>query len=158
MPRPHKCRRIEGSPAATVYKPAGVPRCSLEEIIITLDEFEAMRLADYEGLYQEDAAARMNVSRQTFGNIIDGAHRKVADCLVNGKALRIEGGNVEIDNRLFSCMACSHEWMLPYGTGRPDSCPACGGLDFRRIDKGGGRGKCGQGRPGERCGKKGGDK
>lgn len=62
---------------------------------MTLDELEALRLADLDGLYQETAAARMGVSRQTFGNIIERAHRKVADALVNAKALRIEGGHVQ---------------------------------------------------------------
>ncbi len=61
---------------------------------MSLDEYEAIRLADLEGLYQEQAASRMNISRQTFGRIIESAHRKVADVLVNGKALKIEGGDV----------------------------------------------------------------
>jgi predicted DNA-binding protein (UPF0251 family) len=59
-------------------------------LTVTLDEFEAVRLADYEGLYQEDGARRMKISRATFGRILAGAHRKIAECLVKGKALRIE--------------------------------------------------------------------
>jgi len=66
---------------------------------MSLDEFEALRLADLEGLYQEQAALRMNVSRPTFGRIIDSAHRKVAEVLVHGKALRIEGGPVHLSGR-----------------------------------------------------------
>ena len=62
---------------------------------LTLDELEAVRLADYEGLYQEDAAGKMIISRQTFGNIIVSAHKKIADALLNAKALKIEGGVVE---------------------------------------------------------------
>ena len=68
----------------------------LEQVILTEDEWEAVRLADQEGLYQEQAAERMNISRQTFGRIIDSAHKKIADALVNGKALVIEGGTVEM--------------------------------------------------------------
>jgi predicted DNA-binding protein (UPF0251 family) len=71
----------------------------LDEVVMSLDEFEAMRLADLEGLYQEQAAARMNVSRPTFGRIIDSARRKVAEALVHGKALRIEGGPVQLEGR-----------------------------------------------------------
>jgi predicted DNA-binding protein (UPF0251 family) len=67
----------------------------LEEINLTLDELEAVRLADLEGLYQVDAAKKMDISRQTFGNIINSAHRKVADVLLNTKALKIEGGTVK---------------------------------------------------------------
>jgi predicted DNA-binding protein (UPF0251 family) len=67
----------------------------LEEINLTLDELEAIRLADWDGLYQEDAAKKMNISRQTFGNIINSAHKKIADVLLNAKALKIEGGVVK---------------------------------------------------------------
>jgi predicted DNA-binding protein (UPF0251 family) len=66
----------------------------LEEVNLTLDELEAVRLADLEGLYQEDAARKMDISRQTFGNIINSAHKKIADVLLNAKALKIEGGMV----------------------------------------------------------------
>ena len=61
----------------------------LEEIPITIDELEAIRLADYEGLYHEEAAVRMKISRQTFGRILNDAHKKVAECLIKGKALKI---------------------------------------------------------------------
>lgn len=82
------------TPLATYYKPAGVPLAALEEQVLTLDELEALRLADLEGLYQEEAARRMNVSRPTFGRIVESARSKVARALVNGQALRIEGGPV----------------------------------------------------------------
>jgi predicted DNA-binding protein (UPF0251 family) len=68
----------------------------LQHINLTIDELEAIRLADLEGLYQEQAAQKMNVSRQTFGRIIETAHKKIADALVNGKALLIEGGSIEL--------------------------------------------------------------
>lgn len=100
MPRPLKCRRIQQRPCSTGFKPAGVRGCDLEEVLLTLDEFEALRLADLDGLYQEDAAERLGVSRQTFGNIVKSARAKVADCLVNAKKLTIEGGAVEyVGNR-----------------------------------------------------------
>jgi predicted DNA-binding protein (UPF0251 family) len=86
-------------PAVTYYKPRGVPLRTLEQVGLTVDELEAIRLADLEGLYQEAAAEKMNVSRQTFGRILEAAHRKVADALVNGKALSIEGGPIEIVGR-----------------------------------------------------------
>lgn len=94
MPRPFKCRSVSGNFRIDYFKPRGVPLCSLEEVCIGVDELEAVRLADLNGLYQADAAEIMKVSRQTFGNIIDSAHRKIADALVNGKALKIEGGPV----------------------------------------------------------------
>ncbi|MBM4028206.1 MAG: DUF134 domain-containing protein [Planctomycetes bacterium] len=96
MPRPCCLRHIGFRPTAGLFKPAGVPACALEQVILTLDEVEALRLADLEGLYQEQAAAHMKVSRPTFTRIIEEARRKVADALVHGKALRLEGGPVQM--------------------------------------------------------------
>ncbi|MBP7836132.1 MAG: DUF134 domain-containing protein [Candidatus Omnitrophica bacterium] len=95
MSRPCRCRRIRCNPGANYFKPRGIPLDSLEEVNLALDELEAVRLADLEGLYQENAAKKMNISRQTFGNIIERAHRKIADVLLNAKALKIEGGIVK---------------------------------------------------------------
>ena len=95
MPRPHCTRTIQGKPQATTFKPAGVPIIALEEVVVTLDEFEAIRLADLDRLYQERAAEQMGVSRPTFSRIIDAAHAKIADAIVHGKAIRIEGGAVQ---------------------------------------------------------------
>lgn len=96
MSRPCKCRHVCGQPQADYFKPRGIPVSDLDEVALTVDEFEAVRLADLEGLYQEEAAKKMNVSRQTFGNIIVAAHKKIADVLVNAKALKIEGGVVKM--------------------------------------------------------------
>jgi len=90
MSRPKKDRCVECSPDSTYFKPRGIPLVDLEEISITMDELEAIRLADYEGLYHEDAASKMGISRQTFGRILNSAHKKVASCLLKGKALKIE--------------------------------------------------------------------
>jgi predicted DNA-binding protein (UPF0251 family) len=94
MPRPFCNRIIAGRPAVSIFKPIGVPVTELEEIVMTLDEFEALRLADLDGLYQEQAAEKMKISRPTFSRIVESARRKVADVLVHGKALRIEGGPI----------------------------------------------------------------
>lgn len=89
MARPMKCRTVECDIAASYFKPQGIPMRDLDEVALELDEIEAIRLADLEELYQADAAAKMGVSRQTFGNIIARAHKKVATALLHGKALRI---------------------------------------------------------------------
>lgn len=89
MARPVKCRKIGCSPVNRFFKPVGVPLCDLEEVVLAVDELEAMRLTSLEGCYQQEAAVRMGVSRQTIGNILASAHAKVADALVNGKALRL---------------------------------------------------------------------
>lgn len=81
-----------------IFKPAGIPAGILEHVTLGFDQVEAIRLADLEGLYQEAAALRMGVSRQTFGRIIESARRAVADAIINGKCLHIDGGHVIMDD------------------------------------------------------------
>lgn len=136
MPRPRGCRRVAGPPGCVLFKPAGVPASQIAEIVLEIDELEALRLADLEGLYQEHAAQQMNVSRQTFGRIVSSARKKVAQALVQGMSLRIEGGEIEMaEQRTFACLECGHEWHVPFGSGRPEGCPECHGTDFHRTDQ-----------------------
>lgn len=90
MPRKKCHRQIEGRPDATFYKPAGIPMSKLDEVVLHIDEFEAIRLADGEGLYHEDAAVKMKISRQTFGRILQAARHKIATAITEGKAIIIE--------------------------------------------------------------------
>jgi predicted DNA-binding protein (UPF0251 family) len=146
MPRPSLCRQIAQRPDATYFKPRGIPLTELEEVVLTVDELEALRLADKEGMYQEQAAERMNISRPTFGRIVESARRKVAEVLVEGKALRIEGGNfIMADMRTFRCSDCNHTWQVPFGTGRPAECPNCRSRNIHRAEeeRGWGRGVVG---------------
>lgn len=130
MSRPPCCRRVSGKPAASVFKPAGIPVRMLEEIVLALDEFEAIRLADLQGFYQEKAAECMKISRPTFGRIIDSARRKTAEALIMGKALRIEGGPVYAEKSpIFRCHACETEWNGP--DSGPDDCPHCHGRNSK---------------------------
>jgi predicted DNA-binding protein (UPF0251 family) len=94
MPRPCCIRRIGFVPGVKYFKPAGIPLGELEEVVVTLDELEALRLADLQGLYQETAAEQMKISRPTFARVVESARKKVAEALINGKALRLEGGAV----------------------------------------------------------------
>lgn len=109
----------------------------LEAVALSVDELEALRLADLEGLYHDGAARRMGVSRATFGRIVETARRKVAEALVGGKALKIGGGAVAwAGMRHFECGSCRHSWSLRLGTGRPEACPSCGADAFHRTDRG----------------------
>jgi predicted DNA-binding protein (UPF0251 family) len=96
MPRPPKCRRVAFLPEATYFKPAGIPLRLLDEVRLSVEEAEAIRLKDLEGLEQEDGAEKMNVSRPTFQRVLASARQKIADALLNGRAIRIEGGNFEV--------------------------------------------------------------
>ncbi len=106
MVRPQKCRRIVGRPVCDVFKPRGVPTRALEKVILSLDEFEAVRLADHEGLDQSAAAEQMNISRPTFTRLVETARHKVAMALVQGKALVIDGGMVHIGDDDSECPRC----------------------------------------------------
>ncbi len=147
MPRPKCCRRIHGYPNCKIFKPAGVPVSSLEECVLSIDEFEAIRLADLERLYHEQGAEKMMVSRQTFGRILESARSKVAKVLAEGLALRIEAGEAEVaETRTFECRQCLHTWDVSYGTGRPAECPACKSSNLSRSGQ-----QCGAGKAGARC-------
>jgi predicted DNA-binding protein (UPF0251 family) len=127
MSRPKCCRQIGVMPGKTCFQPEGATPSSFEVVLLTLDEYEAIRLADLEGLYQEQAASRMNISRQTFGRIVEAAHRKVADVLVNGKVLKIEGGSVSMKaEKPVRCPRCRRAFSPDYGKSNDEmNCPHC---------------------------------
>jgi hypothetical protein len=91
---------------------------------------ESIRLADLLGLYHEDAAGRMNISRQTFGNIIASAHTKVADFLLNQKFLKIEGGIIQISGSNNLCKGCGQKWRLSQSHLPREYCPNCSGANL----------------------------
>ena len=98
--RPKKTRWIKCAPGEKCFRPQCTPLNKLEGVFLTLDEFEAVRLADLEGLKQEDAAKKMKISRPTFSRIISSAHSKVGDALVNIKAIKIEGGCCKVGRKI----------------------------------------------------------
>jgi predicted DNA-binding protein (UPF0251 family) len=144
MPRPCCLRHIGFTPNVGLFRPAGVAACALEQVTLTLDEVEALRLADLDGLYQEQAAEQMKISRPTFARIVENARRKVADALIHGKALRLEGGTVrmkgepEMPNRDGTGPVGSGRGMGlgPCGCGRRRGRTAKGGAGFGRCNRG----------------------
>lgn len=96
MPRPRNCRYVERQPCVTYFKPRGIPMTELTETVLTVEGLEALRLADLEGLTTGEGAERMRVSRHTFGRTLSEARRAVADALVNGRALCIQGGTYAV--------------------------------------------------------------
>ena len=136
MVRPRKCRRVTNVPDVTYFKPAGIPLRSLKEVSISVEETEAVRLKDLEGLDQESGANKMNVSRPTFQRILSSARVKLADALLNGKAIRIEGGNFEMSWHRFRC-GDGHEWELDYPVSElPETCPKCKTTDVEALMSG----------------------
>ncbi len=126
MPRPKSRRRVFSMPRYSEFHPLGTPDETLEEINLTIDELEAVRLSDLEGMYQQQAARQMNVSRQTFGRILESARHKVARALIDGNRLRINGGNYNVPTvSMLRCVSCDHEWQVRALSKDLGLCPRC---------------------------------
>lgn len=106
MSRPQQNRKIENPPLMLGYKPFGIPQSQLETISLKFDEYEAIRLLDYEGCTQEQAAERMQVSRPTLTRIYENARKTIAKAFVEGMMIQIEGGNVSFNGNWFRCKRC----------------------------------------------------
>jgi predicted DNA-binding protein (UPF0251 family) len=125
--RPIKCRIIEQQPISSLFKPLNVFKENEEFVSVSLDEFETIKLIDFMGMYQDEAADRMEVSRQTLGNMLRSARTKIADALINAKTLKIDGGSWRLsESRRFACDECNHHWIGPVSKERPARCPHCG--------------------------------
>jgi predicted DNA-binding protein (UPF0251 family) len=148
--RPVKCRRVSLIPGLTYFRPEGIPVRCLDEVRMSLEEAEAVRLKDIEGLEQEEGAHRMNVSRPTFQRVLTSARHKLADAVLTGKAIRIQGGHFEIAPVVFRC-ANGHEWELAFeifAESPPQFCPVCNVREIEARTPGGrecpraGHGRC----------------
>lgn len=132
MARPPKERRVEYIPEIKYFKPAGIPMRDIEEVNLTIEEVEAIRLKDREGLTQEECAQRMNVSRPTFQRVLTGAREKIAEALIKGKAIRFRGGDYKLAEHYLHCSRCGRKFAVVQGRrgrhGRPFReiiCPDC---------------------------------
>ena len=147
MGRPPLWRRVDFIPQVTYFKPAGIPLAVLEEVQLSVEEAEAIRLKDMEGLEQEDCSHRMNISRTTFARVLNSARQKMADALLNGKAIRIEGGNFQPALQRFACRR-GHEWDVPFEVmveTPPQFCPKCNTPNILAMQlPGPGWGRCGR--------------
>lgn len=130
----------------TLFKPAGVPGRDLEQLPLAVDELEAIRLVDLEGLSYEQAAAAMGVSRQTVGRVLEHGRAKVAEALVGGKAIFIGGGQYRVEPRQLCCSACGAIWAAAPNVAPPAVCPSCGSADLGTCWDPAGR--CGMGQRG----------
>jgi predicted DNA-binding protein (UPF0251 family) len=125
MGRPRKCRWVEIVPEVTFFKPRGIPLRALEMTVITVDELEAMRLADHLELTQSQVAAKMQVSRPTVTRMLARARKAVADALVNGKAILIEGGDYRLGQQEIRCRACGQPWAAREGEAEEAPAEVC---------------------------------
>jgi len=131
MPNRRRFRRINTPPSMEGFKPFGVPMRELESVNLLYEEYEALRLADYENLTQEEAAKRMNISRPTFTRLYDKARKSIAKAFVEGKAIIIRGGTFTTDDYWYRCEEC-HETMV---TEEPvTTCKKCDSDNIIQID------------------------
>ena len=118
MPRPVKWRRVEYIPEHRYFAPCLKGKCAcfegMEEVQLKIEELEAMRLKDIEELSQEECAVRMQISRQTFKNIIDEARKKVVTALIENRAITIGGGHYTRNVCNFKCRSCGNETMITF--------------------------------------------
>jgi predicted DNA-binding protein (UPF0251 family) len=141
MSRPQDDRIVHEPPLYTEFKPVGIRGHDLEEIQLTLDELEAIRLADQRGLSHEEAADEMEISRSTFSRLIEKARRKIAEFIIQGKLLTIEGGSVHFRNNIIHCRSCGHMFKTSISNNIIE-CPACDSNNLLNMAGGFGHGKC----------------
>lgn len=135
MARPTKWRKIEYVPTIPFFVPSEKEMTELPENILKLEELEAIRLKDLEGLEQEACAEKMEVSRATFQRILLSAREKVADSLIHGKVIRIEGGNFTRNICPVVCKKCGKEWKESFENMEAIKigkyvCPDCGAVEI----------------------------
>ena len=147
MARPVKLRCVAQLPSTGFFRPVGSAASVLQKVCLSVEEFESIRLKDFEGLEQEECAQKMHISRPTFHRILESARKKLAEAMINGKAIQIEGGNFGLPQSRFRCNNDGHEWNVPFETlarRLPLSCPRCCGANIQSLPSFGfGRG-CGR--------------
>jgi len=136
MSRPVKLRCVAQLPGAGFFRPVGIPANVLQGVCLSVEEVESIRLKDLEGLEQEECAQRMHISRPTFHRILESARGKLADALINGKAIQIEGGNFSLPQSRFRCNNDGHEWNVPFealANRLSLSCPRCASANIQPM-------------------------
>ena len=138
MPRPILPRKISYKSDITYFKPAGVQLKNLEEVVLTHEEIEALRLKDVKELEQSKCAEEMGISQPTFFRVIKNARKKLSDAVVNGKAIRIEGGNFNFKMQKFR----KGEDIMPRGDGTGPAWQSGQGMGRNQGIAAGPEGKC----------------
>ena len=141
MPRMKKNRMVHQPPLFNSFKPTGIRRDEISSISLSLDEFEAIRLADYLGMEHLEASEEMEISRSTFTRLLDSARKKIALFLVEGRELSIEGGNIHFRRNFIQCFDCGHMFDIKIDD-EISECPECGSRNLKNFAGGYGHGRC----------------
>ena len=141
MARPQNNRIVNNPPLFSEFKPVGVAGRDLNKIYISLDEYEAVRLADNKGLSHLNASKEMNVSRSTFSRLIESARKKISEFIITGKILIIEGGNVHFTHNIIKCFDCGYMFNIKIDE-HFSNCPECQSSHLINIAGNYGHGRC----------------
>ena len=141
MPRPKNNRIVHEPPIFTEFKPAGVPATGLKQVLLTLDEFEAMRLADFLGMSHEEASDEMGISRSTFSRLIEKSRKKIAEFIFQGRLLTIDGGNIHFRKNIIQCSDCGYMFKINIDSPMTE-CPECHSKNLLNLAGGFGHGEC----------------
>ena len=141
MSRPKKERMVHKPPLYTAFKPVGIMRSTLQQLVLSLDEYEAIRLADYMGMEHVEAAEEMEISRSTFTRLIEKARKKISQFIIEGKQLFIEGGNIHFRGNVIRCTDCGHMFNIGFDNNMI-KCPTCGSTNLIDLAGGFGHGRC----------------
>ena len=141
MSRTEKDRIIFKPPVFSEFKPLGISMKSLSQTQLSIDEYEALRLADFIGLSHVEASEEMGISRPTFTRLIEKTRRKIADFIIKGKLLTIEGGNIHFRNNIIKCDNCGHMFTINIKNSIT-KCPKCDSGNLQNLAGGFGHGKC----------------
>ena len=134
MRGPYRKRNVQKLPHCSNFKPSGIPRKMLKKVEMTLDEYEAIRLADYLNLEHLESSEKMKISRPTFTRLIDRARQKVAAVLIDGKEIVIEGGNIDLQNTIYQCHDCGDIQESPIKQ-QNENCPDCGSENVEDLSQ-----------------------
>ncbi|WP_245870304.1 DUF134 domain-containing protein [Labilibaculum manganireducens] len=134
MPRKIRLRKVVEPPRFKGYKPFGVNSKSRKSIDLLYEEYEALKLADYDLLKHDEAAGLMGISRPTFARIYESARRKIAAALVEAKEIRTVFGNAVMDKNWYLCSKCNARFNIPE-TMDKETCPACNSKHIELINK-----------------------
>lgn len=141
MPRRKMQRMVHRPPLYTEFKPVGVRRLSLDSIELSIDEYEAVRLADHIGMNHTESSEEMEISRSTFTRLIENARKKIADLIIEGKHLKIDGGNIHFRGNIIKCNSCGHMFNTNFEN-EIIKCPSCGSDNLMDLAGGFGHGRC----------------
>ncbi|MBN1952789.1 MAG: DUF134 domain-containing protein [Bacteroidales bacterium] len=134
MPRRRRLRKVVAPPNFKGYRPYGSGRNAVDYVELFYEEYEAIKLADYNLMNHEEASSLMGISRATFARIYESARRKIAQALVGSLEIRAVYGNAVLDKSWYSCLKCHVRFTIPRSLNQ-EECPVCASKEIELLNK-----------------------